>query len=165
MIRDAAFALSTEQTLVAAPVFTGTSINGYLSDNYYDMHNLGVSGGRIQYVELEFTEACDVNLTLALNIWPDGGVALRPAENLIQFGGNRYLSQMSLLVADGTMYKGARHYLPIDVASIDFLPQNLSWRWLDVIYLGGGATTGAVSARLVDAITHKPRVFEAQNDT
>lgn len=162
MIRDAAFAMSDEQSLVALPVFPATSLNGALSTNTLDLHNIGASGGRVQFIEIEITETIDINMTFGLAIWPDLGVL--PADIYVISAAYRYLSQIQLF-APGDTAAGQRHYLPIDTASLDQLAESGVWRYMTMFYLGGGATTGAVTARLVDTVTHRPRRFDANNQT
>ncbi len=160
MIRDAAFAMSTEQSMASPITFPATSATGHLSTDYVDMFDLGLSGGREQYIEIEVTETWDTAATLALAVWPD---IIPPAEASVVASVHRYISQFAL--AQTNLLAGMRHYLSINDSSLSYLPivAGVKWRWLNVFYLCSGTTTGKVTARLVDAITHEPRRFDANN--
>jgi len=166
MIRDAAFAMSSEQSLASPATFPATSSVGHLSTDYADLFDYGMSGGREQFIELEITETVDTAMTVALAVWPDAGPALRPTEALVVAAGHRFISQKQFLLADLTA--GSRLYLPLWTSGVDFMDEDnggLTWRWLNLFYLCTGTTAGKVTARLVDAITHKPRRFDANNLT
>lgn len=164
MIQDAAFQMSTEQSLASPPTFPATSSTGFLSTNFVDVTDIGASGGKEQFVAVEITETVDTSLVVALAIWPDLGAAFLPTEALVVIGGHRYISQFQLLTPDN-LTAGQIHYLPLRPANLDLLPANLTWRYLNLFYLCASTTTGKVSAYLTDAVTHEPRRFSAKNST
>lgn len=161
MIRDAAFAMSTEQSMASPITFPATSTTGHLSTDYYDFTDIGLSGGREQYIEIEVTEAFDTAATFALAYWPD---VYEPSSAIVSIALHRYTSQISLdLTALSTV--GARFYLPMNSSSLSYMPlvAQIKWRYMNVFYLCAGTTAGKVTSRLVDAITHQPRRFTAAN--
>lgn len=174
MITDGTFTFSNGQDLtdqvsttnVGNPMYTSVIVPEVmtLADNYYDANEVGDSGGRVVYVHIHVDETIDTTsgyVDFRLLAWP---VAAVPAVTTV----NLATEVSSLLVPEARLTAGADLYLPVPVSSISTLiASERNYKYLGISYQYGitGIAAGKVTTALTDAISNKPRVFPAQNDT
>lgn len=187
MITDGTFKFSDEQDLsspellgsgTALDLLTGEVLQGTLSTDYYDLSQ-ATNGGREQYVHVHVDESITATgsntLSVAIRLVAWGSTVAAPtAANY----GLVTLDVSSLLLPANRLTAGTDLYLPLATLSRSQTgtATNFTWKWLNVMFVsrfyneiaapnGASAVAGKVTTALTDAISNKPRVFSAQNDT
>jgi len=173
MIQDDLTIIAKDLSLASPSALGGSFGSGHISPNHFQIDAIE-TGGRTQFLCVEFTESCDANCTIyALN----SKQSVTPSIAALTAVDTKVPQQQQLLVASDHVDAGAKHYLPINPHGPDFFPQD--WtpgaglsggsedRWGKVWFAitCTGATTGKLNVFLTDAIQHRPRRFDAKNLT
>jgi hypothetical protein len=163
VITDATYEFSDSQSL-ASPVNIGSSgTHGHASTNYVKAEPLNDSGGRTQFVHVQFNggTALDENLTVELR-----GYDTEPSTDAATMAAANYKTVASFTVLAADTAPNKDFYLPLASSGVDTL-STPPYKWWRVVYLiASGASGGpTVSTSLTDAITNDPRIFSAKNST
>tara|TARA_Y100001973_G_scaffold101430_1_gene164570 strand:- start:505 stop:993 length:489 start_codon:yes stop_codon:yes gene_type:complete len=162
VITDATYEFSDSQAL-ATPVDLASGTFGHASTNYVKAEPLNDSGGRTQFVHVQFTgtSALNQNVTVELR-----GYDTEPSSNAAAMNTDNYKTVASFVVLAADTAPNKDFYLPLASSGVDTL-STPPYKWWRVVYLIAENAAGGVkvSTSLTDAITNDPRIFSAKNST